>query len=106
MARENLYWDLVHAAEVAETEAERILLNDAAFEVGRLSDLVDDLEERRNRIEVSVTLSADRIHEILEGAFVNVIGKDLEYVMEAVREKMDREGDTFGEQEQNSQDSE
>ena len=93
MARENLYWDLVHAAEVADDEAQRSLLYDAAFEVSRLSDENEELKEGRNRLTVSVEFSQERFRSMLDEAFVNVTGKGMDYVCLAVREKMEREGE-------------
>ena len=100
MAREDLYWRLVHAADVAESETDKELLNDAAFEISQLSDKVEELMESRNCVTVSVTLSADRIRDMMNEAFVNVTGKDLEYVAQAVTEKMERDGEVVGEAEE------
>lgn len=99
MARDNLYYDLVHAAEVEECEAHRQLLYDAAAEISRLQDENEELREKRNCITISVTLSEQRIREMLEEAFINITGKDLEYVAQAIREKMIREGELDGEEE-------
>lgn len=93
MSRENLYWDLVHAAEVADDEAQRSLLYDAATEISKLSDENEDLKERRNCMTVSVQLSAERLRSMLDEAFVNATGKGMDYVCQAVREKMEREGE-------------
>ena len=102
MARDNLYYDLVHAAEVEECPAHRELLYDAAMELQRLVDENEELKENRSSITMTVTLSAERIRETMNEAFENVIGKDLEYVCRAVHEKMEREGELVGEEEQES----
>lgn len=99
MARDNLYYDLVHAAAVEECEAHRQLLYDAAVEINRLRYENEELRKGRNRITMSVTLSEQRIREMLEEAFINITGKDLEYVAQAIREKMIREGELDGEEE-------
>ena len=96
MARDNLYWNLVHAAEVAEDDAQRSLLYEAALEVSRLTDENEELKEGRNRMTVSIELSQERFRSILDEAFKNTTGKDMEYVCQAVKEKMEREGEIVG----------
>ena len=100
MAREDLYWRLVHAAEVAETEHERDLLNEAAFKISELCDKVEELTESRKCVTTTVELSQDKVKKAVEQAFVDVIGKDLEYIARAVYEKMEREGELVGEAEE------
>ena len=91
-----LYFNLVHAAEIQEDDVVKTLLYDAAHEISRLSDQVEELTESRNTVTVSVSLTYERVRGVISEAIRNVTGKDLEYVVEAVREKMEREGDDIG----------
>ena len=99
MAREDLYWRLVHAAEVEGSQPHKNLLNEAAFELSRLNNKVEELMESRKCVTMTVELSPDKMKEAIQQAFVNVIGKDLEYVAQAVYEKIEREGELVGEAE-------
>ena len=100
MAREDLYWRLVHAAEVEGSESHKNLLNEAAFEISRLGNKLEELMESRKCATMTVELSQDKMKEAIQQAFVNVIGKDLAYITQAVYEKMEREGELVGEAEE------
>lgn len=100
---EELYWRLVHAAEIQEDEVVKDLLYEAAREIYELLDKLEELKESRNCITMSVSISGDKMKEAVEQAFQNIVGKDMAYVVAAVHEKMEREGELVGEQEQEAQ---
>ena len=75
--------EVVLDAEFADTLNEAI---DALLEMERQTEM---LEARS--MTVTVTLSPDKLKDMMNEAFVNCVGKDLEYVVQAVKEKMERE---------------
>ena len=57
------------------------------------------LEERdRASITMTVTVPEQRLKDIVDEAFRNVTDKDFDYVVEAVKEKMEREGKAYVEE--------
>lgn len=57
--------------------------------VDTLNEAVEVLTARSTTI--TITLSPDRIHDVINQAFINCTGRDFDYVVQAVREKMERE---------------
>lgn len=73
--------------------------NEACRLLEELSHENEVLKAGRHCMTVSVTCSPDNIRDIIETAFEQVTGKSFEYVMEAVKEKMSREGEVDVEEE-------
>lgn len=61
------------------------------------------LELEKRSMTISVTISPDKLKDVIATAFENCIGKDFEYVVQAVKEKMEREGELYGEEEAQEQ---
>lgn len=76
-------------------------LNEAS---NRLEDMERQIEVLKARsMTVTVTLSAERIKEMMNEAFINCTGKDMDYVVQAVKEKLEREGELNVEEEAQEQ---
>ena len=71
----------------------------AADLVREAADVIEQLQEGRSCMTLNVTLNKDQMKKALEQAFIEVIGKDLEYIAQAVYEKMERDGELVGETE-------
>ena len=66
-----------------------------------LAEATQRLEELDKRsITMTVTLTEQQVSNMVNEAFRNVTGKDFEYVIHAVKEKMEREGEWNGEEEE------
>lgn len=57
---------------------------------------LEELDKRS--ITMTVTLTEQQMSNMVNEAFRNVTGKDFEYVVRAVKEKMEREGEFDGEE--------
>ena len=58
------------------------------------------LELEKRSMTISVTISPDKLKDVIATAFQNCIVKDFDYVVQAVKEKMEREGEVYGEEEE------
>lgn len=62
---------------------------------------LEELDKRR--MTVTVTFTSQQVSDMISEAFRNVTGKDFEYVVDAVKEKMEREGEFDGEEADNTE---
>ena len=93
MDNQNLVDDLRKVVDWLEAEC---FPQKAADLVREAINVIEQLSDSRSCMTVSVTLSNEQMKKAMEQAFVDVIGKDLEYIAEAVYEKMEREGEIVG----------
>lgn len=69
------------------------LLIDAADMIEQLSEEVNELEKNRSCMTVTVSLSNEQLRNAFDSALEDYTGKNFDYVIEAVKEKMIREGE-------------
>lgn len=75
------------------------ILTDAADLIEQLAEQVNELEKNRSCMTVTVSLSNEQLKNAFDSALENCTGKNFDYVIEAVKEKMIREGEFDGKKE-------
>lgn len=93
MAKKTLVERLQNMAEVVLDAEFSDTLKEAASTLLDMERKIELLNTKVNCMTVTVTLSHDQLKDTISKAFEECTGKDFEYVVQAVKEKMEREGE-------------